>query len=663
MMGAVNRRLLALVLLGATLPAWGVACAQTVEVNTTVRPKDRLTATISDADLRAAAAAMDEGRAALRRNNIGGAMQLFMKVLRYPENPYSAEARELLGLAHQRGGQLAEARAEYEEYLRRYPGSEASERVAQRLAGITTASGEPAAPLRVPNGRPTRTLPIGHFAPTHETTWALVGGVSTFYIRDDSFRTARDPSVAPDPTADPDAHAIHQNEILSTVDLMTTWNNDDTKGRIRFSGGEEHRFSSNQGAYQVDETGVSALSVDSEVKDWNLRAIVGRQTFNADGVFGRFDGAFLSWQPFPMIKFDLVGGSPASSRYDLPFKNERYFYGAGFGVGPLFGGLETSIYAIEQRDRWLVDREAIGLDLRYVDLNKVGFGTVDYDIRFQRLNAAVLSGSWTLPDTTTIYGGADYRRAPYLSTWNALLNRPFVTLYDMLKAQTETSRQLQQYAYEQTPIYKSVMLGFSHPLTQRLQVGADATIVNLSQPISPIGLDPTLATLAAGNEYYYSVQLIGNNIIKDHDMLIGAVRYAQQATDTAYVFDLNSRFPLTDQWWLGPRLRLGYSVFSGTALKQYTVLPSLFVNYQLTSNLSFEAEAGAQWTSASHAGIKTRDTELFATVGLRYNFDIEGKTTAANERNRLVTPSAAALCRYSARADGSGCASPLPSRQ
>ena len=187
--------------------------------------------------------------------------------------------------------------------------------------------------------------------------------------------------------------------------------------------------------------------------------------------------------------------------------------------------------------------------------------------------------------------------------------------------------------------------------------------MNLSQPISPIGLDPTLATLAAGNEYYYSVQLIGTNLIKDRDMYIGAVRYAQQATDTTYVFDLNSRFPLTDQLWLGPRLRLGYSVFSGTALKQYTVLPSLFVNYQLTDNLSFEAEAGAQWTSASQAGIKTRDTELFATVGLRYSFDVEGNTTATNERNRLVTPAASALCRYSAHSGGSSCASPLPGGQ
>ena len=109
----------------------------------TTRAKDRPVGKISDSDLRAVAAWTDEARAALRKNNLGGAIQLLTKVLKYPENQYSAEAQELLGLARQKNGQLAEARAEYEDYLRRYPTGEQSERVRQRLAGIDTANGEP----------------------------------------------------------------------------------------------------------------------------------------------------------------------------------------------------------------------------------------------------------------------------------------------------------------------------------------------------------------------------------------------------------------------------------------------------------------------------------------------------------------------------------------
>ena len=617
-----------------------------------MRPKDRPVGRISDQNLRAVAGWMDEARAALHKSNLGAAIQLLAKILKYPENQYSAEAQELLGVARQKNGQLAEARAEYEDYLRRYPTGEQSERVRQRLAGIETASGEPNAPLHMPNGQPAGTLPAGKFSRSHETTWTLVGSASAFYIRDDSFNSVRDPSVAPDPNADPDSHRVHQNEILSSLDATAAWNNDQTRGRIRFSGTEEHLFD----PASRDLAGIAALSVDTLVKDWNLRSVIGRQSLNTDGVLGRFDGALLSWQPLSMLRLDVVGGSPALSRFDLPFKDEKYFYGAGIGLGP-FNGLETTLYAIEQHDRWLVDREAVGADVRYFDESKFAFGNVDYDVHFQRLNAAIFSGSWILPDKSTIYGGADYRRTPYLSTWNALLNQPFATLYDMLKAQGNTD--LKQLALGQTPIYKSAMLGFSHPLTDKWQVSADATVVKLTQPISPIGLDPSLAALPAGNEYYYSTQLIANNLIKDGDMYIAALRYSQLATSNRFVLDFNTRFPLTNDWRISPRLRLGYAKGRGNDLIEYTVLPSILADYYWTKDLSFEAEVGVQWTSTTQTGIRSRDTEVMATVGVRYDFYTDTITKPDDSKSKFGAPAAAALCRYSARSDGGTCAPSL----
>jgi hypothetical protein len=246
-----------------------------------------------------------------------------------------------------------------------------------------------------------------------------------------------------------------------------------------------------------------------------------------------------------------------------------------------------------------------------------------------------------------------------LSTWNALLNKPFATLYDMLKADAQSGQQLQQLATDQTPIYKSAMLGFSHPLSERLQIGADATVVNLSQPISPIGLDPALAALSAGNEYYYSAQLIGNNIIKDGDAYIGALRYSRQPTQNQYVLDLSARYPVGNDWLLSPRVRLGYAAGIGIDLKQYTVLPSFLIDYRVTDDLSFEAEIGTQFTSAAQGGFKTKDTELFATVGLRYSFGVGTYTTPFGDKGRL-TPASTALCRYGAHPDGTNCASRPP---
>ena len=47
------------------------------------------------------------------------ALALLTKLQRQPEFPERARAQELLGLARERSGQLAHAKAEYEEYLRR----------------------------------------------------------------------------------------------------------------------------------------------------------------------------------------------------------------------------------------------------------------------------------------------------------------------------------------------------------------------------------------------------------------------------------------------------------------------------------------------------------------------------------------------------------------
>jgi hypothetical protein len=481
----------------------------------------------------------------------------------------------------------------------------------------------------------------------------ISGSASAFYVRDDAFRVVQDPTIAPNPVGDPDAHRVHQNELLTSLDTVATWNNDQTKGKIRFSGSEEHSFVTNQ-----DLFGLASALVDAQFKELNLRTVVGRQTLATDGVVGRFDGVLVSWQAFPSVRLDLVGGAPVFSRFDMPFKDQRYFYGAAIGLGPFLGGLDTTLYAIEQRDRWFLDRQAVGAELRYFDQDKFAFGNIDYDVHFQTLNAAVFSGSWTLPDKSTLYGGADYRRTPYLSSWNALLNQPFATLYDLLRVQT--SAQVEQLVVAETPIYKSAMIGFSHPFTDKLQVSADATVVNLTQPIVLVaGLDPALAVLPAGTEYYYSAQLIGSNWFKDGDMYVAALRYSQMTTANMWALDLNTRFPLTNDWRISPRLRLGYRLGSvGIDLKEYTALPSVLIDYNWDKNLSLELEIGAQWTRSTQGTVTNTDTELFLAAGLRYDFYADGSRSTDNKQAcGSQAPVTSALCRFTANPDLS-CSAP-----
>jgi tetratricopeptide (TPR) repeat protein len=576
----------------------------------TIRPKERPIGQLTEAELRAVGASMDEARAAIKKSDFAHAIQLLTKAVTRPENEYSAEAQELLGVAHQKSGQLVEARSEYEDYLRRYPNGEGTERVRQRLDGILTATGEGSEKLRASKAQRAEGGEAGSSARGGATTWSVSGSASQFYIRDDSFRTLRDPSLPFNPNDDKDDHRVHQNSLLSSFDLIAAWSNSEFKSKFRFSGTEEQRFSTND-----EIISVAALFFETNIRQLDLMTRLGRQTRNAGGVLGRFDGGLVSWQPSPGLRFNTVAGSPVERRQDEPFKNDRYFYGVSADFGPIWGGLEASLFAIEQRDRSFLDRQAVGTELRYIDSDKSAFATIDYDVHFQQLNAAIFSGSWTLADKSTISGGFDYRKSPYLSAWNALQGQPFLTLYDMLRLNSKDAAD--QLAIDRTPTYQSATIGYSLPLTNKLQLSLDATASNMSGTVASGGVD---ATPSPGNEFYYSAQLMGTGLFAGGDMYIVGIRFADREASHLYVLDLNARYPLTPEFRINPRLRLGYQVGDGTDLREFTVLPSILFDYFWTRDLSFELEVGAKWTSREQAGARENETEFFVTAGFRYDF-------------------------------------------
>ena len=112
------------------------------------------------------------------------AIRLYSRLLEDPGFTARRDARERLGLARERKGQLAQARLEYATYLAEFPDGADAERVQQRLAGL--AAGEP-----------------GHASSRDETLgsqplWEVRGGVAQ-YVRHTELelpgtRTAREHS-------------------------------------------------------------------------------------------------------------------------------------------------------------------------------------------------------------------------------------------------------------------------------------------------------------------------------------------------------------------------------------------------------------------------------------------------------------------------------------
>jgi hypothetical protein len=202
------------------------------------------------------------------------------------------------------------------------------------------------------------------------------------------------------------------------------------------------------------------------------------------------------------------------------------------------------------------------------------------------------------------------------------------------------------------------MLGYSRPITDHFQISADATVVNLTQPIDSSAVDPGLPSLPAGNEYYYSTQFMFNNIIKDGDLYMVGLRYSQLLDSNMYVVDVNTRFPWNADLSFSPRLRLGYrDGRAGLDLQEYTALPSLLVDYRLNKEWSFEGEIGWEQIWSKQTGVPNTNGDLFLTLGVRYDFYADDGSKERNQRT-LPTPAAAALCRYSTSASTSNCVSP-----
>ncbi len=553
------------------------------------------------------AGAMKKAKAALAKKELTPAIQLLTKVLTYPEHKYSAEALELLGLARERKGQLAHAKAEYESYLVRYPEGNGAARVRQRLAGILTSR-------KTPNGqlRKAQRASAGPYGDVRKgTNWSISGSWSEFYFRDESFRTFRDSSLPPNPNEDPEDREVFQNELLSAFDLIAKWENPNHQSKIRFSGANEQGFDGDR----ENETSVASLFWETSLTNWDVLTRIGRQTRNTGGVLGRFDGGLLSWQQSEKIQLNGVIGSPVVSRKDDPFEDDVFFYGVSVDYKPFDSNLDTSWFFIDQRADGLVDRQAIGAEFRYFDETKTAFATVDYDIHFDELNTAIFSGSWAFPDKSVLALGADYRKSPSLFTTNSLQGQQLDNLRDLLGIFSED--EIRRIALDRTATSESATIGYSRPLNDMFQVNLDATWYNISSTNASAGVDAILST---GDEYFYSAQLLATNVIKQGDIFVAGARYADRANSDFYTIDLNTRYPVTRKLRLNPRVRLTYRENKFDDGDELAVLPSLRLNYDYTRTLSFEVEAGAKWSLREQGTVIDEENEFFIILGFRYDF-------------------------------------------
>ena len=104
------------------------------------------------------------------------------------------------------------------------------------------------------------------------------------------------------------------------------------------------------------------------------------------------------------------------------------------------------------------------------------------------------------------------------------------------------------------------------------------------------------------------------------DLIAVNISYADSYNANRYMFDLNTRFPITRKLRIGPRLFTGYREATDRDSTRYTVRPTLRLNYRLLPEVELEFEGGAEWESHNFASSSIRTWNFVTNFGVRWAF-------------------------------------------
>jgi hypothetical protein len=591
------------------------------------------------------ASALREGKKALLAGDFARATAYFTKGVTIGNGAEKQETQELLGLSRERAGQLAFARAEYETYLKLYPNGAGAKRVKDRLNSVTAsmedkANQEFALRQEKRLAEMPKTLPVakgntavlsspgiagnsaglvvtrqGVKMNVQETpvdpqawTWDKHGSFAQYYYRDDSL-TQSTPGAGP-----LDAHTTPNNMFLSNAFYYIRGENQDYAIEANIAGDNQKGIGDQS---DLATTSLGTVYLEGVLKGPKIGARVGRQSRSTGGVFGRFDGGNFSWEPMQGLKTQTVVGSPVYGSKSQPFADGRYFYGASIDYTLPSKEWAGGIYAVEQDINGVVDRRAIGAELRYQGKNLYAYSAADYDVFYGELNNAYVSGTWNPREGTSIYATADYRKSPFLLTSNALSGENFGQLSTLIDAVGQDTAY--QWASLRTASSETFSIGASQEILKDWQLTLDATIANYSGT-PPSGSQTGFA--APGIEYYLSSQITGMSVFRENDSLSAGLRFSTSDTNNLYMFDTAYRFAVNDKWRLSPRIRLslGKSHASKSETTTYTVIPSLKSTYRIDKKWSFEAEVSANWKEMVTATMTSQSVDILASAGYRFEF-------------------------------------------
>lgn len=554
---------------------------------------------------------MAQIKQAAKRGDHVAAIEQLNRLLNLPPNIYSEEAQIMIAEEREANGEIAKALAEYSLYNKLYPEGDYALKARQRLAALDKAA--PAAEVKGEKPAAARR--------EFDTGWQLSGSLSQNYYTGNSHIEIL---TAPPPgelgfTKDT-LSATDQSALVSSLDVVYRRRTTDSDSRFVLRDTDTRNFLTGQD--NVNRLNSAYFERNDKANGYLVR--LGRQTASSGGVLGRFDGVWGGYNLNPSWRVNAVAGYPVE--YNVDWK--RSFMGASLDLVPQPEKLTGSAYAIAQRVEGEDDRQAVGLEARYFDSRSNYFGLLDYDVMFGELNIAMLQGNYQMVNGTNLFFLVDHRKSPILQltngkiTYTSLLGSPTNTTLKQQLAEFGAA-EVERRALVQTPDVDLFQLGFTRQLTPRFQLGADYRLaVTSDYALLSRDVDTDVITTTAqpgtGNIHVYSVQAIGNSLLRENDVgvanisLIRAPTYDGQAVTLSHVLNL-------ERWRIDSIIAYYYQKDdAGTTLQRWN--PVLRLSYRVRDNWYIESELGMEdsTTKSTTGEDNTRRTYFF--VGYRWEW-------------------------------------------
>jgi tetratricopeptide (TPR) repeat protein len=500
-----------------------------------------------------------EARLALTGQRYPEAVDLLTRLLRQAEYPARADAQELLGLVRERAGQLAQAKAECQEYLRRYPDRPGAVRVRARLQSLIAASLQPKS--------------AGDVTPAASSRWSMAGNASVTY------QYGTDQNVAGGVTTT----TTSASAGLVYADLLVRDRGDRYDFMARVDAGYTQNFVTSFGGSQ-DRTTAAYVELTDRVLGWTGR--IGRQSLAMQGNIGLFDGLFLGYQVAPTVSVSAAAGLPAYSIYSA-FSTAQTFETVSAEWDPT-PSWALDGYLFNQMDSGFVDRRSVGIQTRYTRAGSTAVALVDYDVNLQQLNSATLIANTRVGPFWVLGFDADYRRSPLLELNDALIGQSAPDLNAL--ALQFTPSEIRQLALDRTATSDTFVVSASRALGERWQLMASVSALQLGSTPASGGVE---AIGSMGLDKNISLQMSGASLLQASDLHIFGVRFDDSPQMRSETLSWDARFVVHGAWRVGPRLSveaLNDSLLGGRRLMY---LPELRTDWTGRRSI-FELTAGYQ---------------------------------------------------------------------